>query len=63
MRLTAFILFSGIALTSLSACASGPGDTATAQQASLTPCPWQQGYPDCHADDASPFHGYLVARR
>lgn len=63
MRLIAFILSSGIALTSLSACASTPGDTGTARQASAaTPCAWQQGYPDCHADEAAPFHAYLTAR-
>lgn len=50
MRLIAFMLFSGIALTSISACAPVPGDTGTSRQTSVNnPCPELQGYPDCHS--------------
>lgn len=50
MRLFAFILFSGIALTSIGACAPVPGDIGAPRQASVNSsnCPALEGYPDCH---------------
>ncbi|HEX9466543.1 MAG TPA: hypothetical protein VGB82_28430 [Alphaproteobacteria bacterium] len=49
MRLIAFILFSGIALASMSACAPVSGNTGTLGPTGVntTECPTLEGYPDC----------------
>jgi len=47
MRLTTFILSSGIALTCIPACASAQ---STFSQPSVSPCPKHEGYPDCGHD-------------
>ena len=47
MRLTIFILSSGIALTCIPACASAQ---STFSQPSVSPCPKHEGYPDCGHD-------------
>lgn len=50
-HLVAFILFSGIALTSMSACAPVSGNTGPLRLTTLkTPeCSTLEGYPDCRA--------------
>jgi hypothetical protein len=47
MRFTAFLVFSGIALTAFPAFAAGTSNAAVRPIASNTLCPQLEGYPDC----------------
>jgi hypothetical protein len=52
MRAVSILLFSGLSLASIAACApiSGEADTKAAFAAS---CPAMEGYPDCHSGEDS----------
>ena len=50
MRLITFILSSGIALACVPACASAAPNTF----GSVSTCPINEGYPDCHPDGLVP---------
>jgi hypothetical protein len=52
MRAVSILLFSGLSLASIAACApiSGEAETKAALAAS---CPVMEGYPDCHSGEDS----------
>jgi hypothetical protein len=60
-RLISLILSSGIALTSIPACASAASNTL--RPTSVSTCPIYEGYPDCHPEGRSPWTAYSSSWR
>ena len=58
IRLIPLILSSGIALTSIPACASAASYTLTPTSVSTANCPIYEGYPDCHPDSRASWNAH-----